>query len=398
MTGESRLGVVLTLGTAQTLAWGSTYYLPAILAVPMARDMGVSTTWIFGAFSLALVVSALLGPWAGRRIDLFGGRAMLLASSIAFAAGLALLGLAQGPATLALGWLVIGLGMGVGLYEAAFASLVTLYGRDARGPITGVTLIAGLASTICWPITALIDAEMGWRAACFFWAAAHLALGLPLNLLASPRPAAAPDAAPETPTGAISATAAPSEPAAPPQAGRAMALMAFAFAVTWFVSTAMAAHLPRLLQEAGAAPAAALLAAALVGPAQVAGRLLEFGLLRRSHPLLSARLAGLAHPLGAAALLALGAPAAIFFTVAHGLGNGVLTIAKGSLPLAVFGPGGYGRRLGLLMAPARVAQAAAPLAFAGAVEVWGAGAFALSAGLSLAGLAALMALRAAPRA
>ena len=398
MTGESRLGVVLTLGTAQTLAWGSTYYLPAILAVPMARDMGVSTTWIFGAFSLALVVSALLGPWAGRRIDLFGGRAMLLASSVAFAAGLALLGLAQGPATLALGWLVIGLGMGVGLYEAAFASLVTLYGRDARGPITGVTLIAGLASTICWPITALIDAEMGWRAACFFWAAAHLALGLPLNLLASPRPAAAPDAAPETPTGAISATAAPSEPAAPPQAGRAMALMAFAFAVTWFVSTAMAAHLPRLLQEAGAAPAAALLAAALVGPAQVAGRLLEFGLLRRSHPLLSARLAGLAHPLGAAALLALGAPAAIFFTVAHGLGNGVLTIAKGSLPLAVFGPGGYGRRLGLLMAPARVAQAAAPLVFAGAVEVWGAGAFALSAGLSLAGLAALMALRAAPRA
>ena len=398
MTGESRLGVVLALGTAQTLAWGSTYYLPAILAVPMARDMGVSTTWIFGAFSVALVVSALLGPWAGRRIDLFGGRAMLLASSIAFAAGLALLGLAQSPATLALGWLVIGLGMGVGLYEAAFASLVTLYGRDARGPITGVTLIAGLASTICWPVTALIDAEAGWRAACFFWAAAHLALGLPLNLLASPRPAAAPDAAPETPTGAISATAAPSEPAAPPQAGRAMALMAFAFAVTWFVSTAMAAHLPRLLQEAGAAPAAALLAAALVGPAQVAGRLLEFGLLRRSHPLLSARLAGLAHPLGAAGLLALGAPAAIFFTVAHGLGNGVLTIAKGSLPLAVFGPGGYGRRLGLLMAPARVAQAAAPLVFAGAVEVWGAGAFALSAGLSLAGLAALMALRAAPRA
>lgn len=381
--GDGRLSVVTALGVAQTLAWGSTYYLPAILAVPMARDLGVSTTGVFAAFSVALVVSALLGPWAGRRIDRFGGRAMLIASNIAFAAGLALLGLAQGPVTLTLGWLVIGLGMGVGLYEAAFASLVALYGRTARGPITGVTLIAGLASTICWPITALIDAEAGWRAACFFWAAAHLILGLPLNLLASPR------AAP-----ASAAVAAPEADAPPPQAGRAMALMAFAFAVTWFVSTAMAAHLPRLLQEAGATPAAALLAAALVGPAQVAGRLLEFGLLRRSHPLLSARLAGLAHPLGAAALLALGAPAAIFFTVAHGLGNGVLTIAKGSLPLAVFGPGGYGRRLGLLMAPARIAQAAAPLAFAGAVEVWGAGAFALSAALSLAGLAALMALRA----
>lgn len=387
MAGAGRLGVVTALGTAQTLAWGSTYYLPAILAVPMARDLGVSTTGVFAAFSAAMVVSALIGPWAGRRIDRFGGRAMLLVSNGAFAAGLALLGLAQGPASLCLGWLVIGLGMGVGLYEAAFASLVALYGRAARGPITGVTLIAGLASTICWPITALIDAEAGWRAACFFWAAAHLALGLPLNLLASPR------AAP----GAASAVASPPEPdAPPPRAGRAMALMAFAFAVTWFVSTAMAAHLPRLLQEAGAAPATALLAAALVGPAQVAGRLMEFGLLRRSHPLLSARLAGLAHPLGAAALLALGAPAAIFFTVAHGLGNGVLTIAKGSLPLAVFGPAGYGRRLGLLMAPARVAQAAAPLAFAAAVEAWGAAAFALSAALSLAGLAALLALRAAP--
>lgn len=381
---NGRLGVVAALGTAQTLAWGSTYYLPAILAAPMARDLGVSQSVVFAAFSAAMVASAVLGPWAGRRIDRFGGRAMLLASNLAFAAGLSLLAVAQGPVLLTVGWLVIGVGMAMGLYEAAFASLVALYGKTARGPITGITLIAGLASTICWPITAWIDAEAGWRMACLFWAGAHLALGLPLNLAASPK--AAPVSVADAP--------APAPDAPPPAAsGGAMALMAFAFAVTWFVSTAMAAHLPRLLQEAGATPAAALFAAALVGPAQVAGRLLEFGFLRRSHPLTSARLAGLAHPVGVVGVLALGAPAAIFFTVAHGLGNGVLTIAKGSLPLAVFGAGGYGRRLGLLMAPARIAQAAAPLVFAGALELWGAGALLLSAALSLMGFAALMALR-----
>ena len=148
-------------------------------------------------------------------------------------------------------------------------------------------------------------------------------------------------------------------------------LLAVVFAVTWFTSTAMAAHLPRLLEEAGASPTSAVAAAALVGPAQVAGRLIEFGVLQRFHPLLSARLAAMAHPLGALALMMFGAPAAAVFTVLHGAGNGILTIAKGTLPLAIFGPSGYGLRQGILMVPARFGQAGAPFLFALLMERYG---------------------------
>jgi MFS family permease len=384
VTGRTR--VVLALGTAQTLGWGSTYYLPAIIGAPMAAELGLSTGTVFAAFSAALLISAFLGPAAGRRIDRFGGRGVLTLSSLVFAAGLALLGLAQGPALLFGAWALIGTGMAIGLYDAAFATLVALYGRTSRGPITGITLIAGLASTICWPISAWIGAEWGWRAVCFTWAAVHLVLGLPLNRLLVPA-ATAP------------ATAAPSpEDPAPAESRRlvAMALLGFVFAVGWFASTAMAAHLPRMLQEAGATPAAAILAAALVGPAQVAGRLVEFGLLQRLHPLLSARLAVLAHPVAAAGLIGFGAPFAAPFALLHGAGNGILTIAKGTLPLALFGPLGYGFRQGLLAAPARFGQAAAPLVFAVLLDAWGLGALWLTAALGLAAFAALIALRPGP--
>jgi MFS family permease len=373
------------LGSAQTLAWGSTYYLPAILATPMARELGVSTGLVFAAFSAALVVAAVLGPVAGRRIDLFGGRTVLTASSLVFAAGLATLGMAQGAPMLFAAWLVIGIGMAMGLYEAAFATLAGIYGREARRAITGITLLAGLASTICWPISAYLEAEVGWRMACFLWAAAHLAVGLPLNRFLVPPGTQPIRSAPGE--AAHAASAAPMGPR-----NRAAPLLALVFAVTWFISTAMAAHLPRLLQEAGASAAVAVAAAALVGPAQVAGRLMEFGVLQRFHPLLSARLAAVAHPLGAAAVIVFGAPAAVVFSLLHGAGNGILTIVNGTLPLAIFGASGYGHRQGVLMVPARFVQASAPFLFAALMERVGAGALLLSAALGLAGLAALLAL------
>src|SRR6185295_1923155 len=151
-------------------------------------------------------------------------------------------------------------------------------------------------------------------------------------------------------------------PQGPERAGRRRSalILAFVFAVTWFVSTAMAAHLPRLLQAGGATLAAAVAIGALVGPAQVGGRLLEFGVLRHVHPLLSARLAALMHPVGAALLALLGAPLAALFAILHGAGNGILTIAKGTLPLVLFGAQDYGLRQGLLMVPARIAQASSP--------------------------------------
>ena len=383
-----RWPVVALLGSAQTLSWASSYYLPAMLAVPMARDLGLAAPTVFAAFSVALVISALVGPAAGRAIDRHGGRPVLMATNLLFAAGLTALGLAQGPVSLFLAWMLVGLGMGCGLYEAAFATLVRLYRHESRNLITGITLIAGFASTVGWPLSALMESHFGWRGACFGWAALHLLLGLPLNALL---PRAAPAADPLA-TNPVKVAAAPAPVAAPAPLARPVwttAVLAYVFAATWFVSTAMATHLPQLLQAAGATLAVAVAAGALIGPAQVAGRVLEFGLLRRVHPLLSARLAASAHPLGAALLLLAGAPAVTLFALLHGIGNGIMTIAKGTLPLVLFGPQGYGARQGWIAMPARVAQAAAPVLFGLALQRWGAGTLWLSGALVLSAFGAL---------
>ena len=387
MAGPRHLSVVAALGTAQTLAWASTYYLPAMLAVPMAKDLGVSTPTVFAAFSMALIVSALLGPYAGRAIDRWGARPVLSGTNVVFALGLAALANASGPAGLFGAWIVLGVGMGSGLYEAAFSALVRLYGRDSRNAITGITLIAGFASTIGWPLSNLLEHQVGWRGACYAWAAMHLLIGLPLNLLLPPTASAVPQSSVDL---AIAAT--DSVPLDGAHAKRAGRLLASVFAATWFISTAMAAHLPRLLQMSGTTLATAVAVGALIGPAQVAGRLLEFGLLRRLHPLLSARLAALMHPIGAVILLLIGGPAAAVFAALHGAGNGILTIANGTLPLVLFGPKGYGQRQGMLMVPARLAQASSPWVFGLCLDQWGAGALWLSGSIGLLALGALLAM------
>src|SRR3990167_1037550 len=384
-----RTSVVARLGTAQTLAWASSYYLPAMLATAMAADLGVSVTTVFAAFSFALIVSAVFGRWAGQLIDHHGGRPVLIGTNLLFAAGLLALSLAQGPVLLFLAWGLIGVAMAAGLYDAAFATLVRLYGHDARSTITGITLIAGFASTVGWPLTAWLELEFGWRGACLCWAGLHLLLGLPLNA-SLPRSTAAPGVSPVPAAVSPTDAPAPAPAAAPGATFWPTVLLSLVFAVTWFTSTAMAAHLPSLLQAHGLTLAAALALAALVGPAQVAARLLEFGFLRKVHPLLSAQLATAAHPLGAVLLMVVGGPAALLFTVLHGAGNGILTIAKGTLPLVIFGPKGYGARQGLLMVPARVAQAFAPLVFGLAIDRLGGSALWVSTGVGLVGLAALV--------
>lgn len=385
MSGAAPAGsrpVVIALGSAQTLAWASSYYLPAILAAPMARDLGIPSSWVFAGFSAAMLLSAVLGPAAGRAIDLRGGRDVLTVSNLVFALGLVLLAVAQGPAMMALGWLVIGVGMSMGLYDAAFATLAGLYGRAARSPITGITLIAGFASTVGWPLSAVMEEAFGWRGACLGWAALHLVLGLPLNRLLVP-----PAPPPEKQQAAAEAEAAPAP-------RFAMPILAFVFAATWTVAGAMAAHLPAMLQAAGATTALAIAAAALIGPSQVAARLLEYALVRRIQPITTARIAALGHPLGVLALLAGGGIAAPVFAVLHGMGNGVMTIVKGTLPLAVFGPAGYGARQGLLTAPSRFLQALAPFAFGLLLERAGVeAALAVTSGLTFAAFVALLALK-----
>src|SRR3712207_3891576 len=173
----------LILGTAQTLAWAVSYYLPAVVAPVVSAELGSGPAPVYGAFSLALLISGLAAPRVGRAIEHRGGRPVLLASALLLAAGLGLLGLLPGLWGWTLGWVVLGLGMAMGLYEAAFATLGTLYGRAARRPITVVTLLAGFASTVGWPMSAALLPLLGWRGTCLAYAALLLLVVLPLYLL-----------------------------------------------------------------------------------------------------------------------------------------------------------------------------------------------------------------------
>jgi MFS family permease len=381
-SARSRRVVVTALGVAQTLAWASSYYLPAILADPMSLSLDVPRSRVFAAFSMALLIAAFAGPGVGRIIDRYGGRGVLALSNIVFAVGLVALAAANGIVWLFAAWAILGIGMALGLYDAGFAALAALYGRNARGSITGITLFAGFASTVSWPLSTFLNDTMGWRETVLVWAALNLVIGLPLNrflLPLPPRPAL------------VSHSIGPSIGWKP---RREMFLLAFVFAAAWFVTGAMASQLPALLERAGSTPVQAVAAAALVGPAQVAARVVEFLILRRIHPLVSARVAALLHPLGAAVFVIVGPAAAAAFVVLYGAGNGLLTIARGTVPLAVFGPYGYGERTGLLGAPARAAQAFAPLLFGLLLDRMGTSAIFVSGALCLAAFAALLCLRA----
>ena len=377
------LPVILALGTTQTIAWASSYYLPAILAAPIARDLGVTPTVIFGALSGALVIAGLLGPRVGHFIDTFGGRGLLAVSNLIIAAGLLLLSFATSLLLLIPAWILLGVGMGMGLYEAAFATLTRIYGSNARSSITGITLIAGFASTVGWPISTWLDAQFGWRVACEVWAAIHLLLALPLNLLL-----------PRVNVEANAEQATESNGTTTQSETFVMVAVAYVFAATGFVQLGLSALLPTMMVQFGATPAAALFAGMLIGPAQVGARIIEAGWLARYHPLLSTRLATLTNPIGVV-ILAFGGPLfAPVFAMFYGAGNGILTIARGTLPLALFGPQGFGRRVGLIALPARATGALAPLAVGFMAETIGTGALWVSALFSLSAFAVLMVLRA----
>lgn len=369
----------IRLGIAQTIAWASSYYLPAVMAGPISRSRGIAPDEVFLGLSGALLLSALLAPLVGRAMEHVDGRRILAASNGVFASGLLVLSTAKTSWGMAGAWGLIGVAMAMGLYDAAFSVLTRLYGAAAKEPITLVALVAGFASTVGWPLTAWMDQVLGWRLACVTWAALHLCVALPLN--ASLHKAATTI----VPERAVITTASPG--ALAPSRGL-LGLLAYVFAANWFVSTALAAHLPALFVGTGMTLTAAIAAAALVGPAQVAARVAEMVLLRRAGPLTSAIAACLLHPIAVALFLFAGAPAAAF-AILHGAGNGILTIATGTVPLALFGADGYSRRQGWLALPARAAQALAPITFAALLSAAGSQALLGTAGLLLAGAIAL---------
>ncbi len=350
MAAARRWPVISALGVVQILAWGSSFYLPAVLAGPVAASTGWPLAWVVGGLSLGLLVAAFASPHVGAAIYRHGGRPVLAFAALLLAAGLATLALAPALPVYLAGWLLLGLGMGCGLYDPAFATLGRLYGAEARAAITTLTLWGGFASTVCWPLSAYLVAQVGWRGACLAYAGLHLAVTLPLVLLAIPK------AAP------LLVTAERHQVSTGPLSGqerRAFLLFAGVLILGGAIMSLVSVHLLTLLQARGVALASAVSYGALIGPAQVGARIVEMSFKGRHHPLwtLTAALGLVALGL---VLLACGLPGVGVWLVLYGGGNGIYSIARGTVPLALFGPVRYPLVVGRLARPGLVAQALAP--------------------------------------
>jgi predicted MFS family arabinose efflux permease len=360
MRPSERTRTVSALGVIEIFAWGSTYYLMAVLAGPMAAETGWSAGLISAGISVGLLVSGLAAPMVGRLIHATGGRRVLAAGMCLIAAGLVILGSARTPPVYFAAWTVLGLGMSAGLYDAAFSALGRLYGRDARAAITQLTLWGGFASTVCWPITAWLVESVGWRGACLSYAALHLAITLPLSLFLMPRTPPADETSHDATAGAR---------AAPGLLDLRFLCIAAAGVALTMVATVWSIHLVTILTAEGYTLAAAIAVGTLIGPAQVGARVLEMLGRGRHHPIWTMAAATTLVLLGFLGLR-LGVPAAVAL-VAYGAGNGLWSIARGALPLALFGPGSYARTMGRLATPMLLAGAAAPTVGGLFIETFG---------------------------
>lgn len=342
------------LGLGQIVAFASSYYLLGVLADPMARELGLPSTSLFTALSVAFLISAFLTPRAGRLIERHGGRLVQTGAHLSFAIALLMMAVATTPGMLFAGIAALGMGMATGLYGTAFAFLVELHGTAARKSITAVSLLGALGGGLGWPLSRLVTEAWDWRAACVLWALAHLILCLPLTHFGLPR-ARRFEATTVASTGPI-------------RWDRRMVQIAAVFAGGWMVSTAMGAHLPRLLGQLGLGVEQAAWAAGLMAASAIAARLFDLVVLHRTHPVATVRWACMFHPTGAVLAVLGGVRLAPLLAVGQGAGNGLLSVASGVLPLQIFGPERYAVRQALLLTPARYLQAAAPAGYALALD------------------------------
>ena len=363
MKNAATLRLVISLGITQTIGYASSFYLPAVLARPMAEELKTSASTVYAAFSIALIIAALIAPFAGRYIDKWGGKRILSATNIWFAFSLIFLSQTHHIILFFLGWIFMSLSMGAGLYDMAFASVVRSRGQTSQSIIVGITLIAGFASTIGWPITHYFLTTFSWRIALLAWAGVHLFLALPLHLSLV------------LPMHPISTK---SELGSQGEQKKSYVLITFVLALVFvcfgFCVNAIAGHIPGLLQLFGVTAAVSIAVCTALGPAQVFARLTYFFALQKVHPATTAMMAVFIMPLGAISLILFGQDFALAVCITHGFGSGIMFIVKGILPLRIFGEKGYGRRQGLIFMPANMMQALAPFIFSLCIDALGRGA------------------------
>jgi MFS family permease len=353
---------VAVLGVTQILAWGGIFYTPVLMVPLIAADHGFSFTFAMGGFSVGLLCAGLISPTIGGLIDRYGGHRVMPFGSLAGAIGLVGLTLARDPVSYTLVWMLLGVAMSASLYDPAFATLGRIFGAAARQPITVLTLAGGFASTVSWPVTYALLKPLGWQGTYLVYAALLALVAAPLHAFALPRHRAevivrrTDDAAPA--------------PAVHPANGAVFLLLVLAFTAYSFIPSGLSTHLLTIFQGAGIDAGTAVLIGSLFGPSQVAARLCEFLFAKNVHPLLVARFAAGLLVASFAMLFALGisVPSAIAFSMMFGAANGLITIARGAVPLALFGPSGYGRLIGRIARPALLMTAIAPVAVAFVAE------------------------------
>ena len=377
--------LVSGLGVAQLLAWGALYYAIAVIAESMRAGIGVTESQLFGAFTWALAISGVLAPWAGKKVDQYGGRAVLISSALVGAFGFAVLARAHTFGGLLVGWSINGLAMALGLYDSCFAALGQVEPRRYRRAVSGVTLVAGFASTVSWPASHYLLQSTGWRGLCDVYA---VVLCLCALIYFAVLPPAHPTIA--HPTIAHNSVSIEHPGVAPDVSIRRRArLLAWTFAGAALIGASMSAHLPGVLRALELSAEQAVWAASSVGVMQVLGRMLELGFGSKRDPM---RL-GLLTLAGffVSMLLLLVLPAApwlvVAFAVFYGIANGLLTIAKATLPVQMLGLRNVGSVLGDFSMPSLIARAFAPLWFAMTTSALGTRAAVLS--MATVGLATL---------
>jgi MFS family permease len=368
--------IVTALGVTQIFAWGSSFYLLGVLANPVVRDTGWGYEWIMAGVSIGLLVAGLVSPRVGRAIGEYGGKPVLAASAVLLAVGLALLGASQNILWYLAAWIIVGAGMGAGLYDAAFSTLGSIYGKDARSPIAWVTLFGGFASTVCWPLSAFLVEHLGWRGVCFVYAGIQLALALPIHLFVLPRRTVAalssdgPKAVPDNRLHAHD---------------RAIFLtLSIVLTLAAAIGSTIGMHLLPLLQARGVDLAAVVALGMIIGPAQVGARVIEMLGGRHYHPIWTMIASNVLVTAGTL-LLYLNFPVYAVGIAFYGAGSGIGSIARGTLPLALFGSQRYPVLMGRLALPILLSMSLSPLIGAFVFEMAGAdGTLALLASIAAA--------------
>ena len=347
--------VIPALGIAQIISWGSLYYSIAVLASPIQAALGISQTGLFGAFTIGMLVSGAASPLVGKLVDERGGRNVLTAGSVVGAAAFVTLSLAHNPLTFLAGWVLGGVAMAATLYDPAFATLHQLSREHYRRSVTALTLIAGFASTSFWPLTSVLEAGIGWRGTFAVFALLHFLVCLPLHWFLVPRMNA--------PVQAKTAESPGKEKDSP---SASYFWLAAAFSIAMFVMAVVFAHLIEMLKARGLSARDAVLIGSIIGPLQVAARIVEFNFARHAR---ATRVGMIAFGLFAIAILVLAFAGqsfwwAVAFAILFGASNGIMTIVRGTAPAELFGQQRLGSLLGRLARPAFIAKAIAPVIFA----------------------------------